>query len=141
MKSLLEYINESTQSSTASTSKVISLNFKSLTNSEETIKQLLELCDDNNINYVQSDEKIDITITKTNNDNGEIENVYNFLNDYATNLRKETQNASNESYAQKTHSFKDKVDSIQAFMDELEEVSDETKNNEEKSDTNKNDEE
>lgn len=141
MKSLLEYINESTQSSTTTTSKVISLNFKSLTNSEETIKQLLELCDDNNINYVQSDEKIDITITKTNNDNGEIKNVYNFLNDYATNLRKETQNASNESYAQKTHSFKDKVDSIQAFMDELEEVSDETKNNEEKSDTNKNDEE
>lgn len=131
MKSLLEYIYESTKSGDSTTSKNISLNFKSLDNSEETINKVIELCNAHNLNCVQSDEKLNITITRTNCDKGEVNELYDFLNDYATKLRKEIKNASDESYAQKTHKFKDNVDSINDFMNATEKEEEKVKDNKE----------
>lgn len=131
MKSLLEYIYESTESADSTTSKNISLNFKSLNNSEETIKKVIELCSTHNLNCLQSDEKLNIIITRTNCDKGEVDELYDFLNDYATKLRKEIKNASDESYAQKTHKFKDKVDSINDFMNASENEEEKVKDNKE----------
>lgn len=116
MKSLIEYIYESTDAGDGTTSKNISLNFKSLTGAEEAIKKVIELCADHNLNCVQSDERLNITITRTNCDNGEVNDLYKFLDDYSKGLRKEIKNASDESYAQKTHKFMDKVNSINDFI-------------------------
>lgn len=131
MKSLLEYIYESTESGDSTTSKNISLNFKSLNNGEETINKVIELCNNHNLNCLQSDEKLNITITRANCDKGEVDELYDFLNDYTTNLRKEIKNASDESYAQKTLKFKNNVESINDFMNAAENEEEKIKDNKE----------
>jgi hypothetical protein len=132
MKTLRDYIAES--HGDMSSSKNIVFNFSKLTDGEQKKKELMDLCTSDFINFAEADNKLTITITKDQAEKNKLSNVYDFLNDYATSLRKEIKNASDESYAQITKKFKINVDSINEFIESIkndtEEIKKQTTDNE-----------
>lgn len=129
MKTLKDYIIESHGDMT--TSKNIKFNFKSLSEADNKIKEMIDICSNDNIEFIQSDESITITVTRDQAEHNKLNNLTSFLDSYSTALRKDSKNASNESYAQTTKKFKNNVESLHEFIELSNEENDNVQKNKE----------
>jgi metal-sulfur cluster biosynthetic enzyme len=119
MKNLVEYIKES-QEKTSEDSKKFTFTFGDLPNSKDTIKSLAELGEDHDIKVETPNETtVEITLTRDICDNhkDQIDEIRDVLQQYSELNRKDSKNASDESFAQKTHKFMDKVNDMIDFID------------------------
>lgn len=118
MKNLYEYVQESIEKIednqiNESESKNFTFNFKSINDSEDFIKSLEEQ------EYVTIDgEKVTVNVTDENKD--KLETVIDLLQQFIDKSRKDTKNASDETYAQKTKSLEAKLGEMHTFIDSLE---------------------
>lgn len=115
MKNLYEYVQESLETIIINEgqSKSFTFNFNGIIDSEDFIKSLEEQ------EYVTIDgEKVTVNVTDENKD--KLETVIDLLQQFIDKSRKDTKNASDETYAQKTKSLEDKLGEMHTFIDSLE---------------------
>lgn len=112
MKTLQEYLIESTNVFEGDDSKTVTFDFTDLENAEETINSLKDkegVSVDGN--------KVTITITSDNVDN--LGSVQDILQQYCSTIRSSSKRSSNEQYAQKTKSFEESVGEMNDIIDEI----------------------
>lgn len=112
MKTLQEYLIESTNVFEDDESKTVTFDFTDLENAEETINSLKDkegVSVDGN--------KVTITITSDNVDN--LSSVQDILQQYCSTIRSSSKRSSNEQYAQKTKSFEQSVGEMNDIIDEI----------------------
>ena len=133
MKDLLVYIKESFAAK--KNSNVFTFNFKDLPDGKDTLKNAIELAEQNNLAVTTTDDTLTIEVTddlKVKQD--KINPVRDLLEQYAADIRKDTKNASSESFAQLTKRFADTVKAFGAYLTdepEPEEVQKEIKKDDE----------
>ena len=112
MKSLQEFIIEQVQVNEEASSKTITFNFKDLENDEETLKSFEDK------EYCTIDgEKLTVTVTPDNFD--KLEEVVKHLQEYTSTIRNSTKRSADETYAQKTKSFEEKMDDLNKAIEEF----------------------
>lgn len=112
MKTLQEYLIESTNVFESDDSKTVTFDFTDLENAEETINSLKDkegVSVDGN--------KVTVTITSDNVDN--LDSVQDILQQYCSTIRSSSKRSSNEQYAQKTKSFEQSVGEMNDIIDEI----------------------
>lgn len=112
MKTLQEYLIESTNVFEGDDSKTVTFDFTDLENAEETINSLK---DKEGVSV--DDNKVTITITSDNVDN--LGSVQDILQQYCSTIRSSSKRSSNEQYAQKTKSFEESVGEMNDIIDEI----------------------
>ncbi len=112
MKTLQEYLIESTNVFEDDESKTVTFDFTDLENAEETINSLK---DKEGVSV--DDNKVTITITSDNVDN--LGSVQDILQQYCSTIRNSSKRSSNEQYAQKTKSFEESVGKMNDIIDEI----------------------
>ncbi len=125
MKTLKNFIIESTYIKESESSKTITFNFKDLENAKETIESLkdrdgVEISDDN------------VTVTVTADNVSKLEAVQDILQQYCQTIRSSQKRSSDEQYAQKTKSFETKVGELNDAIDEIENPDEESSDEENK---------
>ena len=125
MKTLKNFIIESTYIKESESSKTITFNFKDLENAKETIESLkdrdgVEISDDN------------VTVTVTADNVSKLESVQDILQQYCQTIRSSQKRSSDEQYAQKTKSFETKVGELNDAIDEIENPDEESSDEENK---------
>ena len=123
MKNLYEYVQESIEKFedtqiNESQAKTFTFNFKSINDSEDFIKSL-----EGQDNVTIDGEKVTVNVTEENKD--KLETVIDLLQQFIDKSRKDTKNASDETYAQKTKSLETKLGEMHEFIDSLEQGDDE----------------
>ena len=112
MKTLQEFLIESTNVFEGNESKTVTFDFTDLENAEDTINSL------KGKEGVSVDgNKVTVTITADNAD--DLDSVQDILQQYCSTIRNSTKRSSNEQYAQKTKSFEQSVGKMNDIIDEL----------------------
>lgn len=129
MKSLVDYIRESSEEEKKQvpSSKSFSFNFSGLEGVEEFIKSVNEL---ENENIEVEDEKVKVTVSKE--DTEASEGAFELLQDFIELRNKDQKNASDESYAVKTHKLMDTLNDWREYVDDVDEEEDTQKETDEK---------
>lgn len=112
MKTLQEFLIESTNVFEGNESKTVTFDFTDLENAEDTINSLKDkegVSVDGN--------KVTVTITADNAD--DLDSVQDILQQYCSTIRNSTKRSSNEQYAQKTKSFEQAVGKMNDIIDEI----------------------
>lgn len=113
MRTLKDYILESTYIAEAENSKSITFDFTDLENGKETIESL------NGKEGVETSEN-SITVTVTADNAVKLTTVQDILQQFAQTVRSSQKRYSDEKYAQKTKSFETKVGELNDAIDEFE---------------------
>lgn len=113
MRTLKDFIIESTYIKEAESLKTITFNFKDLENAEETIKSLKDK------DGVETSEDT-VTVTVTADNVSKLGSVQDILQQYSQTIRSSQRRSSDEQYAQKTKSFETKVGELNDAIDEIE---------------------
>ena len=121
MKSLIDFIKESNEEN-----KSFTFIFKNLENGKETLDSL------KNIDYVtvtDDEEKASVLVNADNAD--KFDTFQDIMQQYVSKLDSSTKKASDEQYAQKIKSFKNKFNEFVDYIDQLLNSDDEEQNKEE----------
>lgn len=127
MKSLIDYIRENRVDvhktsifESESESETFTLSFSELENYKEIIEQVNNLASENGIEVESTEKSLTIKLTTelAKNSKDKIDPILDVLQHYAETIRKDSKNASSESYAQLTKKFADTVKSIESFIEE-----------------------
>lgn len=122
MKSLVDYINENLnkQINESEDSKSFTFSFKELPNAKETIESLVNMAEDKGLDVESTEDSFTIKLTKElcKDNRDKIDGIQDVLQQYSDMNRKDSKNASSESYAQLTASFEKKVDEFVSFIDD-----------------------
>lgn len=114
MKSLVEFIKESTsvKVTEATESTSLTFDFTGLENAEETLKSLVEMegCS-------VEDNMLTVTVTADNVD--KLGTVQDILQQFTETIRNSQKRSSDEQYAQKTKKFAEKVAEFNNKLDEI----------------------
>ena len=115
MKTLKEFILESSDKKPMS--KTIILDFEQFDDGKEKLEEII--ANHNSLDFVTvEDNKMTITVTDTNiND---VNELYNDLKAYCAALKNSPKRSSDEQYAQKIKKFTELVNSIENFKNEIE---------------------
>ena len=124
MRTLKDYILESTYIAEAENSKSITFDFTDLENAKETIESL------NGKEGVETSEN-SITVTVTADNAVKLTTVQDILQQFAQTVRSSQKRYSDEKYAQKTKSFETKVGELNDAIDEFENPDEETDSSDE----------
>ena len=124
MRTLKDYILESTYIAEAEDSKSITFDFTDLENAKETIESL------NGKEGVETSEN-SITVTVTADNAVKLTTVQDILQQFAQTVRSSQKRYSDEKYAQKTKSFETKVGELNDAIDEFENPDEETDSSDE----------
>ena len=124
MKSLKEYIiekcNGENSSSEPAESKSFTFKFYDFDNAKETIESLEKMANEKGFTCSVEDNKFSITVTREQCENHDIAGIQDVLQQYTDIIRKDSQNASNESHAQKTKEFAKKLEEMVSYIDNVE---------------------
>jgi len=124
MKTLKDFIIESTYIEEAESSKTITFNFKDLENAKETIESLK-----GRDGVETSEDSVTVTVNADNVSN--LGSVQDILQQYCQTIRSSQRRSSDEQYAQKTVSFEKKVGELNDAIDEIENPDEETDSSDE----------
>jgi hypothetical protein len=130
MKTLKEYILESSNIVSAN----FILNFKDMPDGKETLNAIKDKCTSIDVNFIEADDKLTITLNSKNCNNSNINELVDDICDYATKIRKDMKNAANETFAQKTKSFKNVADNMKEYLETAKQEKEEVKDEQEKID-------
>jgi hypothetical protein len=113
MRTLRDYILESTYIAEAENSKSITFDFKDLENGKETINSLKD-----KEGVEVSEESLTVTVNADNA--SKLTTVQDILQQYCQTIRSSQKRSSDEQYAQKTVAFEKKVGELNDAIDEFE---------------------
>ena len=124
MKSLKEYILEKCEGDNCETkpvdaAKTFEFNLSGIDNAAGTIETLDKLAADKGFEYSTTEYSFSIVVTKEKCDNGDIDEIKDALQQFVKNIRKDSKNSSNESYAQKTKSVEVKFNELIDYIDDV----------------------
>lgn len=133
MKSLSQYILEQyAPTKPADASKSFHLNMSGIDDVKELIEELDKLAEDKGFNHSSTEDSFDIVITREKCDNGDINEIKTKLQDFIKKARKDSKNASNETYAQKTHKLMDEIEELVEYIEWVEDDAEKNPETEEK---------
>lgn len=112
MKSLQDFIIESSEINEGKDTASITFDFTDLENAEETIDSLK---DKEGVSI--EDKKVTVTINKDTV--AKLDSVQDILQQYSETIRHSTKRTNDEQYAQKTKSFEEKVGELNDAIDEI----------------------
>ena len=113
MRTLRDYILESTYIKEGNGSKTITFDFKDLENAKETIESLK-----GKDGVEASEDSVTVTVNADNVSN--LGSVQDILQQYCQTIRSSQKRSSDEQYAQKTKSFETKVGELNDAINEIE---------------------
>lgn len=131
MRSLVEFLLENMEfpkislKESAADSKempqemTFTFDFTEFPKAKETVEAVQNCASEAGLKVDFNDEKniLTLSLTRSQCDNNEADEVLNILREYATELRKDQKNSSREYYAQLTKKFKLEVDKMNEFID------------------------
>lgn len=119
MKRLIDYINENLRINESEDPKTFTFSFKELPNAKETIDSLVSMAQDKGLDIESSEDSFTIKLTRElcTDNRDKIDGIQDVLQQYSDLNRKDTKNASSESFAQLTNKFEKKVDEFVEFID------------------------
>lgn len=133
MKTLKEYILEQKNiveqyapKKPADSSKSFHLNMSGVDGAKEIIEEVTKLAEEKGFECSSTEDSFDIIIKREQCDNGSVNEIKTKLQDFIKQARKDSKNASNETYAQKTHAL---MDQIEEMVEYIEWVEDDDENN------------
>ena len=131
MKTLVEYIKEACdEQSQVASSKTLSFNFAGLDDVEETLKSIQTKADESGIEVEVEENKLKVSLKKDSIDDAE--GLFELLQDFIHARRNDQKVASDESYAQKVHSFEERLNDWREYADDAKECEDAQKETDKK---------
>ena len=137
MKSLVQYIRESSEESVAS-SKTFTFNFSGIDGAEDFIKSVNEFDTPESVNVEVEENTVKVTVNKDAVDDAE--GLFELMQDFIELRRKDQKNASSESYAIKTDKLMKTLNDWRDYVDDValaDEDDDDDKSEDDKSDDDK----
>ncbi len=116
MKSLVQYIRESSEESVAS-SKTFTFNFSGIDGAEDFIKSVNEFDTPESVNVEVEENTVKVTVNKDAVDDAE--GLFELMQDFIELRRKDQKNASSESYAIKTDKLMKTLNNWRDYVDDV----------------------
>lgn len=132
MKSLTEYLKESMQMNEEAQEKAsFEFNFSDLSEKEDMIKSLEDMCTEKEISFKVDGDKFKIDITREQADADKLSGIHDVLQQYTDKIRGEQKNSSDEAYAQKTKTFATTFNAMDDFLKQVDEEDNKEEDNKE----------
>lgn len=117
MKTFVEFLRESAADSKEMPQEMtFTWDFENLPENEETLNTLQEIASKEGLLVKVDGNKLSLSLTRSQCDNGEANEICDFLKNYTTMIRKDQENASHEQFAQKTKAFKLEFEKMEEFV-------------------------
>lgn len=116
MKSLVQYIRESSEESVAS-SKTFTFNFSGIDGAEDFIKSVNEFSAPDTVKVEVEENTVKVTVSKDATDDAE--GLFELMQDFIELRRKDQKNASSESYAIKTDKLMKTLNDWRDYVDDV----------------------
>lgn len=117
MKNLRDYINESLKP--ADGAKTFNFNLTGIDNAKETIESLATMCDEKGFKHSETETSFSIILVKSDDLKEKVAGIQDVLQQYVEIIRKDSKNASNETYAQKTKAVEKMLDEMVSYIDDV----------------------
>ena len=134
MKSLVQYIRESSEESVAS-SKTFTFNFSGIDGAEDFIKSVNEFDTPESVNVEVEENTVKVTVNKDAVDDAE--GLFELMQDFIELRRKDQKNASSESYAIKTDKLMKTLNDWRDYVDDVALADDDDDSDDKSEDDNK----
>lgn len=118
MKTLVDYIKESQEKEEVPASKSFKFNFAGCEGTEDFLKSIQDIADNNDLSVTVEDEKVSFTISKE--DIKKYSKLLEVLQDFIHLRGKDSKRASDEQYAQKLHKLESKLTELSNYLEDAE---------------------
>lgn len=118
MKTLVDYIKESQEKEEVPASKSFKFNFNGCEGTEDFLKSIQDIADNNDLSVTVEDEKVSFTISKE--DIEKYSKLLEVLQDFIHLRGKDSKRASDEQYAQKLHKLESKLAELSSYLEDAE---------------------
>ena len=122
MKTLVEYIKEACEDGKCPSSKSLSFNFADCEGSEDLLKSVKEIAEQDGVDVEVEDNKVKGSLKKDSVDDAE--GLFELIQDFVHLRSRDQKRASNEAYAQKIAKLEKSLDDWREYVDDTK-VSDE----------------
>lgn len=122
MKTLVEYIKEACEDGKCASSKSLSFNFADCEGTEDLLKSVKEIAEQDGVDVEVEDNKVKISLKKDSVDDAE--GLFELIQDFVHLRGKDQKRASDEAYAQKISKLEKSLDDWREYVDDTK-VSDE----------------
>ena len=121
MKTLVEYIRESSEEKKVPSAKSFSFNFSDLEGAEDILKSAQEAASNSGVEAEVEDSTIKVSVKKDSTESAE--GLFELLQDFIHQRGKDQKVASDEAYAQRIHKLRDVLDDWREYVDDVAEDS------------------
>lgn len=118
MKTLVDYIKESQEKEEVPTSKSFKFNFNGCEGTEDFLKSIQDIADNNDLSVTVEDEKVSFTVNK--DDVEKYDKLLEALQDFIHLRGKDSKRASDEQYAQKLRKLESKLIELSNYLEDAE---------------------
>lgn len=122
MKTLVEYIKEACEDGKCPSSKTLSFNFADCEGTEDLLKSVKEIAEQDGVDVEVEDNKVKVSLKKDSVDDAE--GLFELIQDFVHLRSRDQKRASNEAYAQKIAKLEKSLDDWREYVDDTK-VSDE----------------
>lgn len=118
MKTLVDYIKESQEKEEVPASKSFKFNFNGCEGTEDFLKSIQDIADNNDLSVTVEDEKLSFTVSK--DDIEKYDKLLEVLQDFIHLRGRDSKRASDEQYAQKLHKLESKLAELSSYLEDAE---------------------
>lgn len=122
MKTLVEYIKEACEDGKCPSSKSLSFNFADCEGTEDLLKSVKEIAEQDGVDVEVEDNKVKVSLKKDSVDDAE--GLFELIQDFVHLRGRDQKRASDEAYAQKIAKLQKSLDDWREYVDDTK-VSDE----------------
>lgn len=122
MKTLVEYIKEACEDGKCASSKSLSFNFADCEGTEDLLKSVKEIAEQDGVDVEVEDNKVKVSLKKDSVDDAE--GLFELIQDFVHLRSRDQKRASDEAYAQKIAKLEKSLDDWREYVDDTK-VSDE----------------
>ena len=122
MKTLVEYIKEACEDGKCASSKSLSFNFADCEGTEDLLKSVKEIAEQDGVDVEVEDNKVKVSLKKDSVDDAE--GLFELIQDFVHLRGRDQKRASDEAYAQKIAKLEKSLDDWREYVDDTK-VSDE----------------
>ena len=122
MKTLVEYIKEACEDGKCTSSKTLSFNFADCEGTEDLLKSVKEIAEQDGVDVEVEDNKVKVSLKKDSVDDAE--GLFELIQDFVHLRSRDQKRASDEAYAQKIAKLEKSLDDGREYVDDTK-VSDE----------------
>ena len=116
MKTLVEYIKEACEDGKCASSKSLSFNFADCEGTEDLLKSVKEIAEQDGVDVEVEDNKVKISLKKDSVDDAE--GLFELIQDFVHLRGRDQKRASDEAYAQKIAKLEKSLDDWREYVDD-----------------------